>query len=371
MKIIVLGGAGDMGSKTVEDLVRQEDVERVTIADRNAPAAEGLARRLSGRGAAVDFKTVDANDHQALVQALRGYDVIAGALGPYFLFEARLIRAAIEAGVDYASICDEWEPAEEVIDRFDGAAREAGVTAITGLGASPGVTNMLASAMARELDRVRGMTISVIVPMNGGVGGAALRHALHIMSGEVAVWRGGGRKLIKALSDERKVTFPKFGTVTAWNMGHSEPVTVPRYFPGIEEVGFYMGIGKGAWPIIQMAKWGLFENDRRADFFTRILNQVERVLAGKNPAAGAVRVDVWGEKEGREVRLMNCGTGQMREITGLSLAVGTLMLGRGELVSETGGVYAPEGCLEPTAFMEGMKARGMNAYRDLELTQAI
>ena len=40
MQIIVLGGAGDMGSRAVEDLATTEGVRRVTIADRNVPAAE-------------------------------------------------------------------------------------------------------------------------------------------------------------------------------------------------------------------------------------------------------------------------------------------------------------------------------------------
>ena len=35
MKIIVLGGAGDMGSRAVEELAEAEGVEQVTIADRN------------------------------------------------------------------------------------------------------------------------------------------------------------------------------------------------------------------------------------------------------------------------------------------------------------------------------------------------
>ena len=39
MNLIVLGGAGDMGSRAVEDLARAPGVERVTIADRSKAAA--------------------------------------------------------------------------------------------------------------------------------------------------------------------------------------------------------------------------------------------------------------------------------------------------------------------------------------------
>ena len=104
MKIIVLGGAGDMGSRAVEELAEAEGIDQVTIADRNLDAARQIATRLQGKEAKVDVKSIHANDHHSLVEAMRGYDVAASALGPFYLFEAKLVRAAIEAGVSYASI---------------------------------------------------------------------------------------------------------------------------------------------------------------------------------------------------------------------------------------------------------------------------
>ena len=79
MKLIILGGAGDVGSRTVEDLATTRGVERVTICDRNVRAAEAIASRLRGAPAQVDVVGVDADDHRALVAALRGYDVAASA----------------------------------------------------------------------------------------------------------------------------------------------------------------------------------------------------------------------------------------------------------------------------------------------------
>jgi hypothetical protein len=61
----------------------------------------------------------------------------------------------------------------------------------------------------------------------------------------------------------------------------------------------------------------------------------------------------------------------MREATGLSLSVGTLMLARGELITEQGGVYAPEGCLDPAAFLGYLSEKGIKAYEDLAMTRPI
>jgi len=61
----------------------------------------------------------------------------------------------------------------------------------------------------------------------------------------------------------------------------------------------------------------------------------------------------------------------MREATGLALATGTLMLARGELLTQEGGVYAPEGCLDPQKFIAALGEKGIKAYADLEMTQRI
>jgi len=200
MKIIVLGGAGDMGSRAVEDLATSEGVRRVTIADRNVSTAREVAEQLSGQGAEIDVKRIDANNHDELVEAMRGYDVAASAVGPFHLFEMKLVRAAIEAGVDYASICDGWEAAGAVIDQFDEAAREKGVTVITGLGTSPGFSNVGVRYYAQQLDRMRRADVYVYQPLNAGGGQAVVRHMLHIISGQVVAWRGGRRVMVPGLA---------------------------------------------------------------------------------------------------------------------------------------------------------------------------
>lgn len=369
MKVVVFGGAGDMGSQTVEDLARSEGIERVTIADRNRAAAEALAARLGAARARVDAVAVDARDHGALVAAMRGYDVAASALGPFFEFELRLGRAAVEARVDYASICDDWSAAREVLDELDAPARAAGCTILTGLGASPGITNVGVRYFASQLDRLRRVEISVYQPLDAGGGEAVLRHMLHVMTGQVASWRGGRAVMLPACSERRTVEFPRFGPVRVWNMGHAEPVTVPRFFPGVEEVSFYMGFGRGAELFVHPARLGLFARPRAVDLTVRAALALERVIK-RPPAPGAVRMDVWGDRDGREVHLMGCGTGEMRATTGLSLSVGAQLLGRKQTAAR-GGVLAPEACLDPLAFLDGMRARGVVAYEDLAMQKPL
>ncbi|KPK47950.1 MAG: hypothetical protein AMJ77_01360 [Dehalococcoidia bacterium SM23_28_2] len=371
MKIIVFGGAGDVGSRAVEDLVMASGVEQVTIADHNVAAADKLAAGLRGQGARVDVKAVDANDHNALVEAMNGHDVAASTLGPFYRFEAPLVRAAIEARVDYASICDEWSAAQAVLSEFDKPARKAGRIIITGLGTSPGLSNVCIRYLAQQMDRARRVDVSVFQPLNAGGGEAVLKHMLNIISGEVAVWREGTQVMVPACSEERVVDFPRFGRIRVWNMGHSEPVTVPRFIPGVEECTFFMGFGRGASLLIGLARRGLFASESRIDRVARLFAPIERLTGGQRPAPGALRVDIWGEKGSARVHRMVCGVGQMREATALCLSAGVQMLARKELTVEQGGVYGPEACLDPSAFMLAMREKAIEAYEDLAMTKPL
>jgi hypothetical protein len=319
----------------------------------------------------VDVKSVDANDHNGLVEAMRGYDVAASALGPFYLFEAKLVRAAIEAGIDYTSICDDWLAADEVINQFSEKAREKGVTVITGLGTSPGISNIGVGYFAQQMDKLRRADICVYMPLNAGGGEAVVGHTLFIMSGKVAVWRNAKRMMVRPCSEERVLEFPRFGPVKVWNMGHGEPVTVPLFIPGIEEVNFLMGFGKGSNLFVLPSKLRLFGSKRLQRMLTKLLSRLEHIGQPQEPEWGAVRIDAWGERDGEEVHDIACGIGQMREATGVSLAIGTLMLARQEILTKDGGVYGPEACLEPLKFLTYLKEMGITAYFDLEMTKPV
>jgi len=61
----------------------------------------------------------------------------------------------------------------------------------------------------------------------------------------------------------------------------------------------------------------------------------------------------------------------MREATGVSLAIGTLMLAQKEILTKEGGVYGPEACLDPIKFLTYLKEGGITTYFDLEMTMPV
>ncbi|GFP27853.1 saccharopine dehydrogenase family protein [Candidatus Hakubella thermalkaliphila] len=156
MKVVVLGGAGDMGSEAVKELVKFPEVERITIADLNTAAAEKLVSSLGQEK--VRVQKVDATCHQDLVNVLKGHTVAAGALGPFYRFEKPIVEAALAAGVDYVSICDDHDAASAVI-QMDRTARDKGRKALTGMGWTPGLSNILARKGYHALERPESIRI--------------------------------------------------------------------------------------------------------------------------------------------------------------------------------------------------------------------
>jgi saccharopine dehydrogenase-like NADP-dependent oxidoreductase len=93
----------------------------------------------------VEHAAVDVLDPTGLAELLRGADVVLSAVGPFYRFGTTVLRAAIESGTSYVDVADDPAPTLQML-ALDPAARAAGVSAIVGAGASPGLSNLLAVA---------------------------------------------------------------------------------------------------------------------------------------------------------------------------------------------------------------------------------
>src|SRR5699024_7025273 len=95
----------------------------------------------------------DVTDADALHAAVQATDVVLNSAGPFFRFGVPILRAAIDNGKHYCDICDDFQPTLDMLALHEQAVQQ-GVTAIIGLGASPGISNLLAAKAALALDQV-------------------------------------------------------------------------------------------------------------------------------------------------------------------------------------------------------------------------
>ena len=122
MRVVALGGAGDMGRYAVRTAVAFDFVEEVVVADLQLAAAERIAERA---GAKARPAAVNAEDAAGLRDLLRGADVVLNTVGPFYRFGVPILEAAIDAGCNYLDICDDWEPTLAMLE-LDPRARDAG-----------------------------------------------------------------------------------------------------------------------------------------------------------------------------------------------------------------------------------------------------
>lgn len=362
MRILVLGAAGDMGRRAVEELAREASVTQLGLAGRNLDRLQALAAECPpGKAEPV---RVDVGDPARLRAAMAGWDVVASALGPAYLFEVPALRAAIDAQVPYVSLCDDYDAAQAAL-ALNQAARDRGLTMVTGLGWTPGLSSLLARQAAARLDKPQRIHIAWAGAAGDAQGYAVILHTLHILTGQVPTFLAGRFQPVQAGSGSERLPFPPpLGWVRVAHVGHPEPVTLPRAFPGVEEVTLKGGLAEPFlnWLSVVTARTGLTRSHRGkallGTVFRPLLPLLQRVGPRRAPASG-LHVVVEGLLDGKPARVTVRAVGPMDALTSVPLAVGALLLGRGTVYLP--GVHAPEapGLFDVEAFLAELVTRGL------------
>jgi lysine 6-dehydrogenase len=379
--IVVLGGAGDMGSKVVEEIAvgLNEDWElwksewrravsrRLVVADIDQRAAEQVAGReaqVPGReGFTPRAVAADVSNPRDLAGLLAGARVVVNCVGPFYRYASGVLAAAVRAGVTYVDICDDDDATVQLL-ALDGMARRAGVHARIGMGWTPGISNLLAArgvkAVIRNGDASARVAITWVGSAADAAGAAVVEHVFHAITRPVPVFRDGAWGYEAAGTGVREIRFPRpFGTVRAYYTGHPEPVTLPRYLREVAEVevrGYLLpdDLQNLSRAFINL---GLLDDDRKVRGLTELLHPFLPVLASLGqtpaPALSGVRVDVQGGSASQSYVAVDT----MRRLTGILPAVTALALaGAADL---PGGVYPPEGIDDGEVLLAHLRRRGI------------
>ncbi len=359
--IVVLGGAGGVGRVAVEALTTVDDVGDVVVADARIEAASEVVDTLGGNH--LRAAGVDVTDPAALGAVMEGADVVLNCVGPFYRFGPPTLAAAIRAGVGYVDVCDDLDATRALLD-LDGAAKASGVTALIGMGNSPGLANIFVKLCADDLlDEV---TTAEIMHIHGGEpseGAAVLKHRIHAMVNDVPLFVDGAFLDVRMLeeSGEEFVHNEDFGDIGVYPVfpyPHPETITLPATFPSLTRAT-NLGV---VYPLSyfrltqDLVRAGLGGDDplRVGDIdvtpidVTVALLQRERprllAEAGVSEAGGCLRVVVGGNKDGERhvyiCSLSSSGAGA-GEGTGIPAALGAVLHRRGAL-GDRPGVHPPE-----------------------------
>jgi saccharopine dehydrogenase-like NADP-dependent oxidoreductase len=313
---------------------------------------------------------LDVRDGAALRVALAQSDAVMNTSGPFYALAVPILRAAIDARRDYIDICDDWEPTLEMLALHD-AARQAGITAVVGMGSTPGVSNLLAQLAAGELDVVRelvtGWNLDAAQPEPSAPGdgvSAALLHGIRQMTGTIQVYRDGrpteDRPLRKFVID-----YPGLGPRTVRTFGHPEPLTLPRTFAAVERSVNAVHSRSGLLAFAPALRWLIESGALSASQAARLVARLEGWLPA--PTANAMYREAslpplyayaaggrGGSGAAVGVALFRPVGFTMGSNTGIPLAIGLELLARGEVKSR-GGVFAPEAAFDASTVLERLR----------------
>lgn len=356
-RFIVLGGGSKMAIPALREFSACDEITEVALADLNHDAMKALAVSLGKKFTAME---TDANDRESLVESLRGFDVALGYIGPFYYFEEKIISACIEAKVHYVSIADDFDSYLSVEPFFD-AAEKAKITVISGLGNSPGITNILSKKGYLSMDNPEKIHVQWTGGSDEEVGPANIKHVMHIFEGETMQWMDGKEVMVKTGRGEKIVEFPEpIGIQTVFYTGHAESVSIPRNLKGLKEVTLHGGI-RPVWAA-RLATFfgdlGLTTTHKRRERLSRLLAPVMSLFTvGGSADKSVFRIDVYGSHKGKERHHFYTGVGHIAEITSMPMVEGALMVARGEMKKR--GVFAAEAIIEPDKFLPRLAKRGV------------
>lgn len=370
MRALVLGGAGTMGQGVARDLIKQQQISNLILADLY-PDPQRLAPKLRDNEK-VNLIKMDVNDHDKMVLAFKETDVVINCAGPFYKTAVPVAKAAVQAKVNYIDICDDYEGTEILFNsEIDKMAKEAGITVLTGMGSDPGTNNVLVKWYADRLDSVDEIYLYWVVAI-AELAGAAWDHSLHMTLGKVPQYLNGELVHVEGGTDVVAEEFLEpLGTCHVRYVGHPQPLTIPKYIKGVKNV-----IIKGA--LIPLWVDELIKQQKDTGFLgqepielkrTKItpydlaLKLWESIPEGrdKGPQSSGLKVIVKGERAGKKVTYTADMVGRMAPGTGLPASIAALMMDAGDVTEK--GVVAPEGCIDPSKFLTAFLKRGARIHQ--------
>ena len=379
MHIIVLGGAGAMGRVTVRTLTEYEDVDQITIADYDEERARDVAAALNSSKILV--RQIDVCDSERLSTLVRGANVVLSAVE--YVFNQAILRVCIQEKVHYADLGGLFHMTRKLMD-MSLEAEAAGISAILGMGGTPGITNILARAAVDKLDRVDSIKVQLgcsddtpsTAPL---VAPYSIRTILDEFTRPPQVFQEGIWYPQQPLTGQEELIFPlPVGRATAIFSLHSECASFPVSFrdKGIRHVSFKIAfpsdfmkklkflvdIGFGSDELISVK--GVKVSPR--EVLARLL-EMTPVEDVEPQDCDVLRVVVAGEAQGQRLEIVNqvvvlpyrrWGIGAGALDTGTPLAIAGHMLANEEITRR--GAFGPELCIPVDPFFQELARYDMH-----------
>jgi lysine 6-dehydrogenase len=373
MRALVPGGAGAVCKETTRDLAQYSDFEEIVVADYNLEAAQALVEDIGDpRLKAIFF---DAGDYEGMLRLFPEYDIVVNGLP--FKYNTSVARACVEVGVNGLDLAGD-EPQFALHEQ----AVEKDVLYIPGMGATPGITNLMVRRASEILDRMDKVDIffaafRCLAPAPGLLQTTLWEFNPDVEERAEVYFENGAWHATPPLSGGRVIQFHgQIGEQKVYYVPHDESKTLPRSFPTLRRAAV-----RGCFPPHVMALMGSLMrggllSSRPVQIGDGEMPSIEVVrqlladvpLSRENPTWGyGLVVEVTGERDDRRVKCTYRskhppqeewgGTAAYFKNVGVPLSIGAQLVAHSQ--NPGAGVLPPEQALPTEPFFTELARRGI------------
>ena len=229
MEVLVLGGAGKIGSTVAQYLAGNEEIESIGIVARNDKSLEKTLSWIASDK--VRAHVLDIADAAATRRLMEKYDVAVIAL-PDRRSSYRTIEAAIDAGLNVVDVLEEYHrrpdpyetedlevPSGLSLDEYGESlhrrAKQNDVTILDGMGFAPGLSNITLGEGIRKVNASSAVARVGGIPSKESAGRHPLKymitwsfgHVLREYMVKVRIIQDGGVAEVDATSGRERFRF--------------------------------------------------------------------------------------------------------------------------------------------------------------------
>ncbi|MBI2628987.1 saccharopine dehydrogenase NADP-binding domain-containing protein [Candidatus Pacearchaeota archaeon] len=371
---IVFGGTGKEGRICARDLL--ESGYSVLLAGRDKSRVEDLLKNKKA-----GFLRVDLRDQNEIIKSIKLSNAGIAVNCAELSFNLDIMKACLKTRKHYTDLGGLHDMTIKQF-QMDKEFKKAGIIAVTGCGATPGIANVLVSHGMKYFDKIEEINLGFAWDSN--VKKFVVPYSIQSIFQEftespIILSNGKFRK-----SDRFKCVgsfnFPEIGKQTVYCIVHSEVYSFAKYYKskGLKNVNYMAGFPAHSFNVIKtFLDLGFDSQDKTLDFNGIKVSPLEathKILRLIKPVEGYEETeDIWVRMKGvknrrKQEKNFDCLIHSLKNWPGVGSDVGTGMpisiisqMLKNNLIT-TSGVYAPEAIIPSEIFFKELAKRKIYVY---------
>ena len=369
MKTIGILGLGSMGKIIAKDLAKTYNGKIIYLA-REINSVKSLAKKYNA-----EIRYADVSKPKTLVKAFNGIDVLIHAV--HHEFNLDVMEACLKSKTNYIDLGGLYHYTKKQL-KLNNQFQKANLTAIIGMGASPGITNVLAKYASKFLDKIENIEIKIgykdfstykqISPLSASY---SMQTILEEFSWKPAVFINGKIKFVEPISGREEYNFPEpIGMQKPQYTIHSEIATLP-YTLNAKNVSFKIAFDDEFVDKIKMLKENGFISDEKIkinnnefnikEVSAEILKKLPKTISEKINQYEIIRV-ILSNKHKKIIMDAKISGETIDKDTGVPPSIIAQMIVDGKIKDK--GVFPPESVILGEYFFKELAKRRIYIYKN-------